>query len=125
MTSTECCLPLLLPVTARSISLGQALTARSGADAIFYNPASLAGVGKDEFVIHHQATFEGQDIAITVAIDAGLAGSFGLTYVLMDKGQSDATSEGGQVTGTVAVRYHQLIASYATPVTAGLRAGVS
>ncbi len=125
VSSTECCLPLLLPVSARSTSLGQSLTARTSVDGLFYNPASLAGIGKDEFLLHHETTFDGQHNAFTVAIDAGLAGSFGLTYLLMDKGESDATTPGGEITGTLSIRYQQLIASYATSVTSGLRAGVS
>jgi hypothetical protein len=125
VSSTECCLELLFPLGARAVSLGQSLTTRISAEGLFYNPASLANLGRDQFLMHHEATFEGQNNAFMVLIDAGLAGSFGLTYALIDQGEEDATGSSGQVTGRLTIRQQQLLASYATPVSSGLRAGVS
>ncbi len=125
MTSTECCLELLFPLGARAVSLGQSLTARPSPDGLFYNPASLAGTGRDQFLVHHEMTFEGQNNAFMILIDAGLAGAFGLTYALIDQGEEDATGPGGEVTGRLTIRQQQLLATYATSVGTGLRAGVS
>ncbi|NIU74474.1 MAG: hypothetical protein GWN71_13080, partial [Gammaproteobacteria bacterium] len=49
----ECCLVLLIPVGARAVALGGALTSRSSADAVFRNPAGLAGLEQDAFFVHH------------------------------------------------------------------------
>ena len=121
----ECCLPLLVPYTARAVSLGETLTSRRSTDGLFYNPASLLGNGRNQFIIHHQETFEGQNNAFTILVNAGIAGAFGLTYVLVDQGEEEAFVSGPVPSGTIAFRHHQLIATYATSVTGGLRAGVS
>lgn len=125
VSTQECCLPLLFPLTARAVSLGQAVTARANPDGLFFNPASLVGKGEDHFLIHHESTFEGQNNAFSVVIDAGVAGAFGLTYVLVDQGEVDVTDDFGNVVGKIAVRHQALLASYATNVVEGLRAGVS
>ena len=125
MSANECCLSLLQPFGARAVSLGQALSARASADGLFYNPASI-GNNRAQFIAHHETTFEGQNNSLTVLINAGLAGSFALTYVLVDLGESDVTSpSGGDVIGTLSSREQQLIGTYATGVTNLLRAGVS
>jgi hypothetical protein len=125
VSANECCLSLLQPYGARAVSLGQALTARASIDGLFFNPASLANSGRGQFMAHHETTFEGQNNAFTVLIDAGLAGSFALTYVLVDLGDSQVTDTGGQIIGEFNSREQQLIGSYATGVTKVLRAGVS
>jgi hypothetical protein len=125
VTTQECCLPLLFPLTARAVSLGQAVTARANPDGVFFNPASIIGKGEDHFQVHHESTFEGQNNAFSLLIDAGVAGAFGLTYVLIDQGEVEATDEFGNVIGAIALRSQQLLASYATNVSDGLRAGIS
>src|SRR5688500_16148718 len=120
----ECCLPLLFRYPARAVAMGEALTSQTNPDGLFYNPAALAGNRKDEFLIHHQDTFEGQNNAFTIMIDAGVAGAFGFTYVLIDQGEEESGT-GPVPTGTLSIRHHIVTASYATQVTTGVRAGVS
>ena len=124
VSANECCLSLLQPFGARAVSLGQALSARASADGLFYNPASI-GNNRGQFIAHHETTFEGQNNSLTVLVNAGLAGSFALTYALVDLGPSDVTGPSGDVIGTLDSREQQLIATYATGVTDALRAGVS
>jgi hypothetical protein len=125
VTASECCLSLLFPLGARSVGLGQALTARTSIDGLFYNPASLANVAEDQFIAHHETTFIGQNNAFTVFVDAGLAGAFGLSYLLVDEGEFPALDDNQQQTGTFNIRHTELIASYATRLAGGLRAGVN
>ena len=125
VSSRECCLGLLFPLGARAVSLGQSLTARPSVDGVFFNPASLADGKQDRFVVHHEKTFEGQNNAFTLLVDAGLIGAFGFTYLLIDQGDSEATDEFNNPTGTLSAREQQLVASFATPIAAGLRAGLS
>jgi hypothetical protein len=125
VSTQECCLPLLFPLTARAVSLGQAVTARANPDGLFFNPASIVGKGEDHFLIHHESTFGGQNNAFSLIIDAGVLGAFGVTYVLIDQGEVEATDDFGNVIGSIALRSQQLLASYATNVVNGLRAGVS
>lgn len=116
---------MLLPYGARAISLGQALTARPSADALFFNPAGLVGLPSDEFLVHHARTFEGQNNVFTLLLQSRVIGAVGLTFLMVDLGETEITTGGGQTTGTLAIRHQALIASFATPVGAGLRAGVN
>jgi hypothetical protein len=113
-------------IGARSASLGQALTARPSRDGFFFNPASIAGSGMDSafaLVLHHETTIIGQNNAVSLLLDAPLAGTFGVTYVHMTEGETEATNE-TEITGMLSLYAWQVIASYATSV-GGLRAGAS
>src|SRR5687768_11906308 len=52
VSSTECCIELLAPIGARTVSLGEAVTARPGEDATFVNPAGLAVRTRHQFAAH-------------------------------------------------------------------------
>jgi hypothetical protein len=124
VSANECCASLLVPYGARAVSLGQALTARTSVDGLFYNPASISN-NRSQFLAHHETTFEGQNNSLTLLINAGLAGSFALTYVLVDLGTDEVRTPGGEVVGELSLRQWQLIGTYATGVTDALRAGVN
>lgn len=117
-------MPLLFRYSARSVALGEALGPQPGAEGLFYNPAAAAGTGADQFVLHHQDTFAGQNNVFTVLLDFGLAGAFGLTYGLIDQGEEELSS-GPVSSGTLTIRHHILMASYGTQIAGGLRAGLS
>ena len=42
---------LLLPVGAKAVALGRAMTAVEGAEGAFWNPAGLAGAGRSQIVL--------------------------------------------------------------------------
>jgi hypothetical protein len=123
--SNECCTESWLPIGARSVSLGQALTARASRDGFFYNPASIAGYGKIELVGHNETGPLSTNSAISLLFDAGLAGTFGLTWVRIDEGESEAREDPDEVTGILSHGAHIGILSYGFSVGAGLRAGAS
>lgn len=121
----ECCLLLLVPVGARASSLGGSSTARSGVEAVFRNPAGLAGLERNTFVVHHS------DISVNTQVDAFTlvltprGFGLGLSYQLFDNGEIPTTDGFGQPTGELVLRDHLLVVSFAAPVTTGLSAGVS
>lgn len=121
----ECCLLLLVPVGARASSLGGSSTARSGVEAVFRNPAGLAGLERNTFVVHHS------DISVNTQVDAFTllvtprGFGLGLSYQLFDNGEIPTTDSFGQPTGELVLRDHLLVVSAATRVTPGLSAGVS
>ncbi len=121
----ECCLLLLVPVGARASAMGGAITARTGVDAAFANPAGLAGLEGSRVVIHHS------DISVNTQVDAFSAVftpwgmSFGLSYQLFDKGEIPTTDVFGQPTGELVLRDHLISGSFATPLTGGLSLGVN
>ena len=123
---SECCTPMLLPIGARTVALGQALTAGGGREAMFFNPAGLIDVDDDEFVIHRSTLTEAEVSTFSLFIHSRLAGVFSLTYRLIDFGDSDAIPPGSTVpTGTLTTIDQLLIASFATRIAIGWSAGVS
>lgn len=120
----ECCLLLLIPVGARSSSMGGAITARSGVEAIFRNPAGLAGLEGRTFVVHHSDISDNTqvDAFSLVLTPAGL--SLGLSYQLFDNGEIKTTDVTGQQTGELVLRDHLVVLSAATELGAGLSAGL-
>lgn len=122
----ECCLLLLVPVGARASALGGAVTARSGADAMFRNPAGLAGLDGGRFVIHHSdnATLDSQTDAFSFLFTP-YSSTLGISYQLFDKGDIETTDPTGQTTGELRYRDHLVVASFATSLGGGLAAGLS
>jgi hypothetical protein len=123
--AVECCLQLLFPVGARAVGLGSALTARSGADAVFLNPAGLAQLGRDEFRVHNAETDFESSNTFGVAFRVRGAGVLGLAYRLVDYGESQATDGLGNPTGSLRALDHFLLATFATTMAPGLNAGIS
>lgn len=123
--SQECCLLLLVPVGARASAVGGSLTARSGPDAVFRNPAGLAGLPSSTFVVHHS------DMSLAAQIDAfsllvtPFSSTLGISYQLFDKGEIPTTDPQGQQIGELSLRDHLLVASFATTVMPGFSGGVS
>ena len=123
--SQECCLPLLFPIGARTLALGDAVTARSDPGALFANPAVLAGIESDQFIVHTASTELERSNTFSLLIRSEVAGTFGLSYRLLDHGEQTATDPSGNPIGTLSVVEQVLTASYATRVVAGLSAGVN
>ncbi|HUG41070.1 MAG TPA: PorV/PorQ family protein [Longimicrobiales bacterium] len=123
--SQECCLLLLVPVGARASAVGGTLTARAGPDAVFLNPAGLAGLRTNTFVVHHS------DMSLAAQIDAfsllitPFSSTLGISYQLFDKGEITTTDVTGQPIGELSLRDHLLVASFATTLVGGLSGGVS
>jgi hypothetical protein len=125
VSATECCLPLLIPIGARPIALGQAVTARGGRDGIFFNPAGLMSMTDDDFFVHRSTIGEDQLTTLGLIIHSEVAGVFGLTYRLLDFGEQDITDDNGNVIGSFGFIDQSLMASFATQIRPGWNAGVS
>lgn len=121
---TECCLELLLPVGANLVALGRAVTARPTVDGAFANPAGLAGLQDDHFLLH-RTTLIGDASALSLLLTPGRIGTIGLSYQLIDFGETEMTDERGMTIGALSLRHHLLIASHALPLPAGLAAGLN
>ena len=123
--ATECCLPMLVPVGARAVGLASTLTARAGADAVFINPASMAGIDRDEFRIHSARTEIETATTFGLSLRIRTAGTIALNYRLVDYGEIDATDDFGNVTGTLRLLEQVLNATFATHMSEEWRAGIS
>lgn len=131
VSQVECCQTLLLPVGARMVALGHAVGARTTADAVFTNPAGLAGLEERHFVLHTAelpgATedFSSQMLAATLLFTPDRIGTAGVSYRIMDFGQQPCVDEQGFTRGSLTLRHHVLLASFATDVREDLRAGLN
>jgi hypothetical protein len=121
---------LLLPVGARAAAIGQAAAAEAGSsEAIFWNPAGLAGLRRGEFGFHHYESFFGPGDALVLAFPSPSLGTFGLGLYVVDYGDFDITPPappGGpppNPIGVASVRNVALSASYAAQIGA-LAAGL-
>jgi hypothetical protein len=125
VAADECCTPLLAPVGARALALGNTLGARIAADGLLVNPATLAGIGADHFVIHTATTSLERSNTFSLIIDAGRAGVFALTYRQIDWGDVEATDPSGNPTGEIVLIDHVLAATYAARLTPVVGIGLS
>jgi hypothetical protein len=120
---------MLFPISARSVALGQAVTARAGADGIFFNPAALIDLTQDQVVVHRSSVGIDQETqqltTVSLLIHSKVAGVFGLTYRLLDYSTDDATDENNNRTGTLHTYDQVLIASFATAIGRDLSAGLN
>jgi len=124
-SAAECCLELLLPIGARAVGLGHAIVSRTGAEGLFVNPALIADVDGDQFLIHNTRTSVDASNTFSLLIRSELIGSMALSWRLIDYGEQVTQDIPGQPLGTLTIRAHVLTASYATQVVAGLNAGVN
>lgn len=118
---------LLLPVGARAAALGQAAIADGGTtEALYWNPAGLAGLRRGEAAVHHYTAFFGNGDALTMATPVAAIGVIGFGAYIVDYGDLEVTPPGGGGTipiGRLTPRNVALTAAYATeigPVSAGL-----
>jgi hypothetical protein len=125
VTAEECCLPLLLHVGARAVGLGNALTARAGADALFVNPAGLSRLERDEFRLHSAETDIESSTVFGLAFRVRGAGTIGIAYRLIDYGEVEATGDFGEVVGMLRLLDHALVGSFAAELAPGLSTGIS
>jgi len=117
---------LLLPVGARSTALGQAANADGGTtEAMYWNPAGLAGMRHGEAAVHHYNAFFGTGDALAIAVPVPAMGTFGIGAYIVDYGQFDVTPPGGSTPiGSLSSRNIALSASFATELGA-LAAGIT
>jgi hypothetical protein len=118
---------LLLPLGARAAALGQAAVSDGGTtEALFWNPAGLAGLASGEFAYHHYENFLGAGDAIALAVPSSTLGSFALAAYIVDYGDFDVTPPGGgDPIGRTTARNVELAAGYAADLPGGLAAGLA
>jgi hypothetical protein len=121
--AAECCQLLLVPVGA--VSLGNALTAKGGADAWFVNPAGLATIEQDEFRIHSAPTVIETTSTFGVALRVRQAGTIGVIYQLIELGTIASTDKNQQQIGQIRFYDHILAGTFATSFGAGVTAGIT
>lgn len=125
LPALEGALFLLLPVGAQGVSLGRAMTSVPGSESAFWNPAGLAAVDENRLLVFRGNHLVGEATAISMLFPRQPLGVFGISYQLLDEGEQDLKDREGNVLGTINVRSHIGVASFATPLADWLYAGVN
>jgi hypothetical protein len=120
----ECCLLLLVPVGARSGAMGGAITAGTGPEAVFRNPAGLVGLNGSSFVLHHSDRSVVDINAFSLVFTPSMGGA-GMSYQLFDKGTITATDGTGQPTGELSFRDHLVVGSLGVSMGRSMAVGAS
>ncbi|MCY4400107.1 MAG: PorV/PorQ family protein [Gemmatimonadetes bacterium] len=116
---------LLLPVGAQGVGLGRAMTALSSEEGAFWNPAGLAGFTERRALVYRGDQLAGEATAATVLFPWNRVGTFGISYLLVDIGDQDLRDAFGDVLGSISVRNHVGIASFATSFPGRIHAGIN
>jgi opacity protein-like surface antigen len=120
---------LLIPVGARSIATSGAFLANtSGTEAIYYNPAGLAGQRSSEVMFSYMSYIADINlIYFALGINFGDIGTFGLSLKSLDFGDIPITTyENMDGTGaTYSPSYSILGLTYSKEITERVRAGVN
>lgn len=123
-SSSECCLMLLYPIGARRTALSEAVTSIPSPDAVFYNPAGLAELHRNHFVLHHVESMAQQVDAVSLLFTPADLATLGISYELVDFGDQE-TGGGPVATGRLTYREHILVASFATTLVPQVAAGLN
>ena len=117
---------LLFPVGGRAAALGQAAVADAGAaESVFWNPAGLASLPRNELALHHASTFVSDNTVISGYVTSRRLGVVGLAGYLVDYGTQEITRGPGQATGRISLKNLELLASYATEITGSVAIGIN
>ncbi len=116
---------LLLPVGAQGVGLGRAMTALQSDEGAFWNPASLAEHSERRAMVYRGDQLSGEATAASVLFPWNRVGTFGISYLLLDSGTQDLRDEFGDVLGSISVRNHVGVASFATSFPGRIHAGVN
>src|SRR5688572_18881393 len=119
--ATEGALFLLLPVGARSVGMGHAVSAeRSGSESVWWNPSGLARQESYEVAIHHSQNLLATGDAVSVVLPFPILGVFGVSANVLNYGEQETT--GG---GLLLPRSFVYAATYATSIGGRLGAGIT
>jgi len=125
-SSTEGALFLLLPIGAKAVGVGRAMTALPGAESVWWNPAGLAEVREGRILLYRgDHGLSGEATAASVIFTHPELGGLGVSYQLMDVGSDDVTDEFGNVVGEFTGRNHLGVVSLATRLWDRLNVGVN
>jgi len=116
---------LLLPVGAQGVGLSRAMTALPSQESAFWNPAGLAQADGRQFLVYRGTTLTGEQTAISTVFARSDLGTVGVSYHLLDLGDTPFVDENNQTIGRVSVRSHQAIATFASRLGSVLDAGLN
>ncbi len=124
-SSTEGALTLLLPIGARGIGMGRAVTATAGRESVFWNPAGLARLEDGSFSVYRGNHLAGEATGFSLILARQPLGAIAVSYQLLDLGDQDLRGQDGTVLGSVSFRDHLAVVSFGLQVIPRLDTGLN
>ncbi len=118
---------LLLPIGARAVGMGGAVTGLRGTgELVMWNPAGVAALENTRLLFNHsEGGFDTRSEVLAVLWPTGSVGTLAVTYYLVDYGELASTNVEGAVQGTINFRNQEFLLSYATRIIGPLEAGIN
>lgn len=117
---------LLLPVSARSVGMGQVAAALDGhGEDVFLNPAGVGSMTSSEFALHSARLAAGPATALTVFFPRRGIGVFGAAVYLVDYGDQPIVDANNVTLGQIGARNLAFLTTYATQLSDAVSLGVS
>lgn len=123
--ASEAALFLLLPVGARSVGMGNAMSTAQNTESIWWNPAGMAALRRPQMSLHHSQTLIGTGDALVFTVGASRLGVLSMAANLLDYGSGTEVTVDSVPSGQLFPRNIALAASYATHIGSRIRAGVT
>jgi hypothetical protein len=105
--------------------MGRAVTASSGTESVFWNPAGLARLEGGSFFVYRGNHLAGEATGVSLILARQPLGAVGISYQLLDLGDQDLRDIEGNVLGSVSFRDHLAIVSFGLQVLPRLDTGVN
>jgi len=122
---SEGALFLLLPVGAQGTGVARAMTALSGPESVWWNPAGVVPVEDNSFLLFRSEDFSGEATALSLLARRDGLGVAGFSYLLFDFGDVELRDDQGNFQGTVSFRNHLAILTAGTSLLESLDVGVN
>jgi hypothetical protein len=124
-SSTEGALTLLLPIGAKGVGMGRAVTASAGAESVFWNPAGIARLEDGSFSVYRGSHLAGEATGVSLILARPPLGALGISYQLLDLGDQDLRDFEGNYLGSVSFRDHLAIVSFGLQLLPQFDAGLN
>lgn len=118
---------LLLPIGARAVGMGGAVTGMRGAgDLVLWNPSGVASLEDVQLLFNHSETaFDTRSEVLSFLWPMENFATVGVTYFLVDYGDLPSTGVDGAVQGSINYRNQEFLLTVAGRVIGGLEFGVN
>lgn len=117
---------LLLPISARSVGMGQTAAALDGhGEDVFLNPAGVGSMTSSEFALHSARLAAGPATALTAFFPRRGIGVFGAAVYLLDFGDEPLLDSNNVLLGQFGSRNLAFLTTYATQLSGSVSLGVS
>jgi hypothetical protein len=124
-SSTEGALTLLLPIGAKGIAMGRAVTASHGRESVFWNPAGLARLEDGSFFVYRGSNLAGEATGFSLILARQPLGVLAVSYQHLNLGDQDLKDPDNNVIGSFSVRDHLAVVSFGLQLLPRLDAGLN